>query len=334
MMTSTKIIAEIGVNHNGDLALAMKMIEAAKDAGADIVKFQTFIAREVASSGTELADYQKRTQHNNSHLAMLQKLELDQDSHVKLLQFCEQVGVEFLSSPFDFPSIELLSSLGLTTFKVPSGELTNIPYLRKVGQVSSHTLLSTGMATLGEIETALEVLEESGNPRSEIIVLHCTSSYPTQMQDVNLRAMQTIKDAFQVSVGYSDHTRGIEIPIAAVAMGAQVIEKHFTLDRSMEGPDHAASLEPTEFTAMVRAIRSVESAMGSGIKRPSPSELPLKKIARKSVVARRPIGIGEVFSADNLAVKRPGTGIPSSHWDDLMGRQSTREYLEDELIQW
>jgi len=330
---SVLIIAEAGVNHNGDVELAKRLIDVAADAGADLVKFQTFSAERLATQGAPKADYQKQTTDQaESQFAMLKQLELSTEMHGVLIAHCQQRKIGFFSTGFDIQSLDYLASLGAERFKIPSGEITNLPYLRHVGGFGKPVILSTGMANLGEIEAALEVLEAAGTPRTQITVLHCNTEYPTPMQDVNLRAMCSIRDAFGVAVGYSDHTAGIEVPIAAVALGATVIEKHLTLDRNLLGPDHKASLEPDEFAAMVRAIRNIEQAMGHGIKRPSPSEAKNKPIARKSLVAARPIHAGESFTPDNVTSKRPGTGISPMRWDEVMGRVAVRDFMADELI--
>ena len=331
----TLIIAEAGVNHNGDLHLAERLIVAAADAGADAVKFQTFVADRLVTVTATKADYQKQTTAaSESQHAMIRRLELTRPMHERLLAYSQERGISFLSTPFDLPSIDLLAELGLPRFKIPSGEITHLPYLRHIGSFGKRIILSTGMATLGEIETALEVLETAGTGRDQITVLHCNTEYPTPMADVNLRAMLTIRDAFGVAVGYSDHTPGIEIPIAAVALGATVIEKHLTLDRTLPGPDHKASLEPGEFAAMVRAIRNIECALGDGRKRPSPSEAKNKPIARKSLVAAVAIRAGQVFTLENVAVKRPGTGLSPMRWDEVMGRVATRDFGVDELVEF
>jgi len=331
----TLIIAEAGVNHNGDMALAKELIAAAAAAGADLVKFQTFIAANIISRSAPKAEYQKgATDPQESQQEMVRKLELTRENHLELIAECKKQGIGFFSTAFDQDSINLLEELGgADIVKVPSGELTNLPYLRYLTRHGKHVLLSTGMANLGEIEAAIDVVEQAGTPRDKITVLHCTTEYPTPMEDVNLRAMVNIGKAFGVSVGYSDHTPGIEVPIAAVALGATVIEKHFTLDRTLPGPDHRASLEPDELKAMVQGIRNIEKALGDGIKRPSPSELKNKPIARKSLVAARPIKAGEAFSAENLMAKRPGTGISPMQWDEVIGRTAPRDFGEDELIE-
>jgi len=327
------IIAEVGVNHNGDIDLAKRLIDSAADAGADLVKFQTFSAERLATQCAPKADYQNQTTDQaKSQFAMLKQLELSTEMHKVLIAHCQQRKIGFFSTGFDIQSLDYLASLGAERFKIPSGEITNSPYLRHVGGFGKPVILSTGMARLGEIEAALEVLEAAGTPRTKVTVLHCNTEYPTPMQDVNLRAMCSIRDAFDVAVGYSDHTAGIEVPIAAVALGATVIEKHLTLDRNLPGPDHKASLEPDEFAAMVSAIRNIEQAMGDGIKRPSPSEAKNKPIARKSLVAAKPIQAGERFTSENVAAKRPGTGISPMRWDEVMGRVAGRDFAVDELI--
>lgn len=332
-MAEVFIIAEAGVNHNGSLELAKCLIDAAVDSGADAVKFQTFKAVNVVSRQAPKADYQKQaTGEEESQFEMIRKLELDVDAHRELMAYCKAKNILFLSTPFDHDSIDLLADLGLEIYKIPSGEITNLPYLRHIGALRKQVILSTGMANIGEIEAALDILTEAGTSRDNITVLHANTEYPTPMQDVNLRAMQTIATAFNVKVGYSDHTLGIEVPIAAVAMGAVMVEKHFTLDKTMEGPDHKASLEPYELKAMVGAIRNIELALGSGIKKASASEAKNIAIARKSLVAKRAITKGEVFSAENLAAKRPGTGISPMRWDDIIGQTAQRDYREDELL--
>ena len=329
----TFIIAEAGVNHNGSLELARKLIDVAVEAGADAVKFQTFKAEKIVSAYAPKAEYQKQaTDTSESQLDMIRKLELDEAAHEELFTYCRSRDILFLSTPFDLDSIDLLNKLGLEIFKIASGEITNLPYLRKIGDLKKEIILSTGMADLGEIEDALDVLIKAGTARENITVLHCNTEYPTPMEDVNLRAMETLSRAFSVRVGYSDHTLGIEISIAAVSMGATIIEKHFTLDKNMTGPDHKASLEPDELKAMVMAIRNIEKALGNGIKKPSPSELKNKPIARKSLVAARDIKKSEPFTKENLTVKRPGTGISPMRWDEVIGRKASRNFNEDEII--
>ena len=331
-MNKVFIIAEAGVNHNGDIELAKKLIEKAAWAGVDAVKFQSFKADKLVSKKAKKAEYQKETTGNEeSQYQMIKKLELDYEKHQELIDHCKKNNIMFLSSAFDLESIGLLNDLQMEIWKIPSGEITNLPYLKKIGKLNKKTILSTGMANLGEIEKALNILREAGT--TDITVLHCNTEYPTPMKDVNLNAMNTIRDAFKVKVGYSDHTLGIEIPIAAVAMGAELIEKHFTLDNTMEGPDHRASLEPEELKAMVDAIRNIECAMGDGIKQPSESELKNKPIARKSIVAEKKIKKGDIFTEENLGIKRPGTGISPMEWDDVVGKIATKDFDEDELIQ-
>ena len=331
---SVLIIAEAGVNHNGDIELAKRLIREAARAGADIVKFQSFTASKIVSKSAPKASYQNATTDpGESQLEMVRKLELSHADHLVLIKECEKQGIQFFSTAFDFDSFDMLVDLGLRMIKVPSGELTNLPLLRHISRHGFPLILSTGMATIGEIDSALEVIEQAGTPRSQVTILHCTTEYPAPMADVNLRAMDTLRSAFGTPVGYSDHTEGIEIPIAAVARGATLIEKHFTLSRTMPGPDHRASLEPQELAAMVRGIRKVEQALGDGLKRPSPSELKNKAIARKSIVAGRPIAAGEVFTEDSLSTKRPGTGISPMRWDDVIGRTARRDFAEDELIE-
>jgi len=328
------IIAEAGVNHNGDMAMARELIDAAAAAGADAVKFQTFKAASVVTAAAAKASYQKRTTaRGETQLAMLERLELTRAMHEELIAYCNERGITFLSTPFDAESLAMLMELGLEIIKVPSGEITNLPYLRRVGRLGKPVILSSGMATLGEIEAALNILEQSGTPRKCITVLHCTSEYPPPMRDVNLHAMLTIREAFGVKVGYSDHTRGIEVPIAAAALGAAVIEKHFTLDHSLPGPDHKASIEPDEFKAMVTAIRNVELALGDGIKRPAPSEQKNMAVVRRSIVAARAIQAGEVFSEENITAKRPGAGISPMRWDEVVGRRAPRDFQQDEMIE-
>ncbi|UJF25327.1 N-acetylneuraminate synthase [Suttonella sp. R2A3] len=333
MEKKTFIIAEAGVNHNGNLELAKKLIDAAAGSGADAVKFQTFKTELCISKNTEKADYQKQTTGSEeSQFDMIKKLELSEAMHHELIAYCQEKNIEFLSTPFDHDSINFLNTLGLQTFKIPSGEITNLPYLRHIGRLKKQVILSTGMANLGEIETALDVLIESGTSKNNITILHANTEYPTPMQDVNLKAMVTIGKAFDVAYGYSDHTRGIEVPIAAVALGAKVIEKHFTLDKTMEGPDHKASLEPDELKAMVTAIRNIEIALGSSMKKPSPSESKNKPIVRKSLVAKTAINKGDTFTEENLCIKRPGTGINPMCWDEILGTAALRDYQEDDLI--
>lgn len=329
----TLIIAEAGVNHNGDIDTAKRLIEAAAEAGVDMIKFQTFSADRLVTSSASKAEYQTQTTGEpESQHAMLRRLELNSAMHQALIAHCHQHDIRFFSTGFDVESLDFLVGVGLELIKIPSGEITNLPYLRRVATYAKPVILSTGMASLGEIESALIVLEAGGISRDHITVLHCNTEYPTPMTDVNLRAMRNIGQAFELAVGYSDHTSGIEVAIAAVALGATVIEKHFTLDRSLPGPDHAASLEPCELKALVDGIRNIELAMGDGIKRASPSEIRNMQTARKSIVAGRPICKGEVFSAENITTKRPGTGMSPMRWDEVIGRQATRDYVPDEQI--
>jgi len=329
----TFIIAEAGVNHNGSLKRAMQMVDVAAEAGADAIKFQTFKAEKVIARTAPKAEYQKATTGTDeTQLEMVKKLELHEEAHKKLFGHCQEKGIQFLSTPLDLDSIGLLVRLGLKIFKIPSGEITNLPYLRKIGGLKKRLIMSTGMADLGEIEDALDVLTEAGTAIDNIFVLHCNTEYPAPFEDVNLKAMLTIANAFGVAVGYSDHTLGIEIPIAAVAMGATVIEKHFTLDRNLPGPDHRASLEPAELKAMVTAIRNIEKATGHGFKKPSDSEQKNKSIARKSIVAAKPIMKGEIFTETNLTAKRSGTGISPTRWDQVLRQVAQKDYEEDEMI--
>lgn len=327
------IIAEAGVNHNGSLELAKVLIDVAADADADAVKFQTFKAGKLVSKTAQKAQYQKQTTDaTETQYEMIKKLELDEAAHHELIAYCKTKNILFLSTPFDHESIELLNDLNMNIFKIPSGEITNLPYLRHIGSLGKEVILSSGMADLGEIEDALDVLIASGTRKEQITVLHATTEYPCPIEDVNLRAMQTIAGAFGVKTGYSDHTNGIEVPIAAVAMGATVIEKHFTLDKTMDGPDHKASLEPDELRAMVRAIRNIEKALGNGVKKASPSEAKNMSIARKSIVTAQPIQAGELFTEINLTIKRPGNGISPMRFDEIIGTAALKDYCEDELI--
>ena len=334
MKNRVLVIAEAGVNHNGDMALAKQLIDKAAEAGADLVKFQTFNANRLVTRSAKKADYQaEATGGAESQHDMLRRLELSEAMHHELIAHCATRNIEFFSTGFDLESIDMLLGFGQQLFKIPSGEITNLPYLRHVAKTGKPLILSTGMATLGDIEAAIDALEEAGAARSELTVLHCTTEYPTPMDEVNLRAMQSIGAAFGVATGYSDHTPGIEVAIAAVAMGATVIEKHFTLDRNLPGPDHQASLEPDELKAMVSAIRNIEIALGDGVKRLTPSEARNKPVARKSLVASAPIKAGECFGAHNMTAKRPGTGISPMRFDEVAGRQAKRDFAEDELIE-
>lgn len=334
-MKRTLIIAEAGVNHNGDIAKAKALIDKGVEAGVDYVKFQTFKAGNLVTKQAKRAAYQdKNTQDNDSQYEMLKKLELSQKDHQELIDYCTKKGVKFLSTGFDNESLAFLSQLGVTIAKVPSGEITNLPYLRQVASLFPEVILSTGMATIAEIKDAVKVLTDEGISKEKITILHCNTEYPTPMEDVNLKAMLHIQRELGVSIGYSDHTLGIEVPIAAVALGATVIEKHFTLDKTLPGPDHKASLEPNELTAMVSAIRNIEKAIGgSGLKEVSPSEEKNKPIARKSIVAATKIAQGEVFTPKNLTIKRPGTGISPMRWDEVIGKKAKQDFQEDDLIE-
>lgn len=331
-MAKTIIIAEAGVNHNGSIEIARQLIDAAAAAGVDYVKFQTFKADKITTAYAGKADYQKKYTSGDNQLDMLRKLEMSMTMHQELIAYCTEKKIAFLSTPFDMESIDLLKSVGVTLGKIPSGEITNLPYLKKMAHSFRQLILSTGMATIDEVSAALDVLKQEGKALEDITVLHCTSEYPSPIEDVNLNAMNTMQRTFNVAVGYSDHTLGIEVPIAAVALGAVLIEKHFTLDKSMEGPDQAASLEPEELTAMVKAIRNLELALGNGVKQPTVTEEKNKLVARKSIVAAVPIKEGEVFSESNITVKRPGTGISPMLWNDVIGRKAERSFDEDELI--
>ena len=334
MINKTLIIAEAGVNHNGDLEMAKSLIGVAAECGADIVKFQTFNASRLTTSTAQKANYQKKlTDSKETQYEMLSRLELSEVDHLELIAHCKRCGIKFLSTGFDVQSINFLAGLGQDLFKVPSGEITNLPYLRHIGRFGKLIYLSTGMSTLGDVEAALNTLVKAGTPRSNITILHCTTEYPAPIEEVNLMAMKNLERVFGVPIGYSDHTEGIEIAIAAVAMGATVIEKHFTLDRSLSGPDHMASIEPAQLSSMVKAIRNIEKALGSGIKNLTPSEQKNKDNIRKSIVANTAIRIGEAFSEHNLTTKRPGTGISPMRWDEVIGLKARRDFLPDELIQ-
>lgn len=326
-----RIIAEAGVNHNGSLVAAKKMVLAAKEAGADYVKFQTFLPEKLVSKHAKKADYQKQTtKQGESQLEMLQKLTLTQEEFLELKEYCQKHGIGFLSTPFDLESIHFLDKLDMDFWKLPSGEVTNMPYLLEIGKTGKPVVMSTGMCELEEVAAAVECLRKAGT--KEISLLHCNTEYPTPMEDVNLRAMQTMGHDFCLPVGYSDHTLGIEVPIAAAAMGACILEKHFTLDRTLEGPDHLASLEPKELKAMVEAVRNVEQAMGNGRKMPSESEEKNREAARKSIVAKKRIRKGEIFNEENLTVKRPGNGLSPMKWFEVLGQRAGRDFEEDELI--
>ena len=327
------IIAEAGVNHNGSLDLAKRLIEIAVDSGADAVKFQTFKAESLVSKNAQKADYQKQTTDaSESQFDMIKKLELDVETHRELIAYCQEKDIMFLSTPFDHESVNLLSGLGLQIFKIPSGEITNLPYLRHIGSLDKQVILSTGMSNLKEVGDALNILINSGTSKDNVTVLHANTMYPTPMEDVNLNAMLTIQKEFGVDIGYSDHTLGIEVDIAAVAMGASCIEKHFTLDKTMDGPDHKASLEPEELKEMVGAIRNIEKALGSSEKKSSPSENINIDVARKSIVASQSIKKGDILSSKNITTKRPGTGINPMKWDDIIGALAKKDYQMDDLI--
>lgn len=325
------IIAEAGVNHNGNLNLAKKMIEEAKKAGADYVKFQTFIPKELVTAYAPKADYQNReAEKRDSQLEMLQNLALDEEAFIELKKHCDRLGIGFLSTPFDMKSIDFLAELDMDYWKIPSGEITNLPYLEKIAKTRKNVILSTGMSEMDEIREAVDILERNG--ASEIMILHCNTEYPTPFADVNLTAMKQIENDLNKQVGYSDHTEGIEVPIAAAALGAKIIEKHFTLDRKMEGPDHQASLEPGQLTDMVRAIRHIEDAIGNGKKMRTASERCNVDVVRKSIVASKDIHTGEIFTEDNITVKRPGNGISPMKWYQVLGQKATRDYKTDEFI--
>lgn len=334
-MNHTIIIAEAGVNHNGSIELAKQLVDKAVEAGADYIKFQTFKAVNLVTKNARQAEYQKNNigGGDDTQYQMLKKLELSQKEHLELIGYCQQRGIHFFSTAFDFDSIEFLDSLHLNLWKIPSGEITNYPYIKQIAQKQGDVILSTGMSTAEDIQNAVDVLLRWGKTKDQITILHCNTEYPTPFEDVNLLAMQTIKERFGTQVGYSDHTRGIEVPIAAVALGATVIEKHFTLDRNLPGPDHKASLEPNELKAMVSAIRNIEKALGSSEKKVTDSERKNIAIARKSIVAARNISKGEIFTEDNLTVKRPGTGISPMRWEEVLGTRAVRDFQEDELIE-
>lgn len=333
-MRRTLIIAEAGVNHNGSMDLAKRLIDAASDAGVDLVKFQTFKTENLVSKSAKMADYQQKNIHvaDSSQYSMLKKLELSSEQHYELMEYCTRKRIRFFSTAFDLDSIDFLASLDLGLWKIPSGEITNYPYIRKIACQGKPVILSTGMSTVDEIRDAVRVLLKFGMERSQITLLHCNTEYPTPMSDVNLTAMQTLRSEFDVNIGYSDHTCGIEVPIAAVALGATVIEKHFTLDRTMEGPDHKASLEPCELKDMVRSIRNIELALGYPDKTVSPSEMKNQSVARKSIVASRAILKGELLTEENLTVKRPGTGLSPMRWEEVLGTVAGRSFRQDDLI--
>lgn len=334
MQGNVLIIAEAGVNHNGSLSMARKLIDAAVEAGADCVKFQTFKSAAVVSNSAVKAAYQRSTtDEKESQLEMIKKLELRDEDFYALSTYCKEKKIVFLSTPFDLDSVDLLTNIGLDCFKIPSGEITNLPYLKKIGSLKKKLIVSTGMSTIDEIAQAIEILVKTGTKREDIALLHCTTEYPAPYEDVNLRAMRTMAENFPgLVIGYSDHTRGIEISIAAVAMGARIIEKHFTLSRTLEGPDHQASLEPKELAAMVQGIRNVEAAMGDGNKCPMPSELPNRDVARKSLVSALPIKKGDILTEAHLTTKRPGTGLSPMLWEQVLGIIAPADLPEDALI--
>lgn len=335
MRDKVLIIAEAGVNHNGSLEIAKCLVDEASSAGVDIIKFQTFKAEKLVSKAAKQAEYQKKNigKGEETQYAMLKKLELSNEQHEELIAYCKLKNIRFFSTAFDLDSIDYLHSLNLGLWKIPSGEITNYPYLKKIASYNEPVILSTGMCELADIENAINVLVTNGVSKDIITVLHCNTEYPTPMKDVNLKAMLEIKENFGVKVGYSDHTEGIEVPIAAVALGAAVIEKHFTLDKHMEGPDHKASLEPSELKAMVKSIRNIEQALGTGHKTISESERKNIEIARKSIVAAKDIKEGEIFSEENLTVKRPGNGISPMEWEYVLGKKAKRDFQEEELIE-
>ena len=329
----TLIIAEAGINHNGDVLLAKRLIDVAADSEADLIKFQTFSAKNIVTRSVLKADYQyESTDKDESQYAMLEKLELTEEMHRELVKYSQQRGIGFFSTGFDIDSVNMLIRLGQVRFKVPSGEITNLPLLRHIGKQNKEVILSTGMSDLGEVGNAIKTLEDAGTTRSKITALHCTTAYPAPMDDVNLSAMLSIQKAFGVSVGYSDHSEGIEVAIAAVALGAKVIEKHFTLDNTLPGPDHKASLEPDDLKKMITAIRNIELALGDGVKKIMPSELKNRQVARQSIVAKANIKKGEALSETNITTKRAGSGISPMRWDQIIGSKSKRDYLIDEII--
>ncbi|MDA7455159.1 N-acetylneuraminate synthase [Planktomarina temperata] len=328
----TTIIAEAGVNHNGSLEIAKKLVEAASTAGADYVKFQTFNPKALVTNHANLAGYQRKNSKFSKQLEMLEQLTLSHQDHYELVKHCELHKIKFLSTAFDPDSLQFLDTLGSSLYKIPSGEINNVPYLEMVGSLATEVIISTGMAFMSEIKNVLQIIEKSGISRDKVTVLHCTTEYPASFSDVNLRAMNSIGSELKVRTGYSDHTLGIEVSIAAVAMGASVIEKHFTLDQNMSGPDHKASLNPESLYQMIKSIRNIEIALGDGNKRPTRIELENRKTIRKSLVASRPILIGETFTSDNITTKRPGTGLPADKYNDLIGRIARASYSGDEFI--
>ena len=333
MYPRTLIIAEAGVNHNGDMNIAMELIDIASKAGADMVKFQTFTAGGIVTKFAEKANYQKVVSDSDNQYEMLKKLELTEKNHVELMSYCAEMNIGFLSTPFDLESVHLLSQLGLDTFKISSGDITNLPLLKLIGGLQKRIILSSGLSSLNEVGDALKILISAGADLNKITVLHCTSEYPAPMKDVNLKAMQSLKKAFNINVGYSDHTLGIEVPVAAVAMGATVIEKHFTTDKTLPGPDHKASLDQYELQQMVKSVRNIEKALGNGIKKPSKSESKNLLAVRKSIVAKKNIRVGEIFSEDNITVKRPGSGLSPMKWEQVLGSKAAHDFKLDELIE-
>ena len=334
-MNHTIIIAEAGVNHNGSIELAKLLIDEAVESGVDYIKFQTFKSENLVTRTAKQADYQKKNigDSDNSQYNMLKELELSEEQHFELIEYCNKKGIKFFSTAFDMDSIDFLTSLNLGLWKIPSGELTSYPYVKKIASFGEPVILSTGMSSTEEISDTVNLLVSCGLPKEKITILHCNTEYPTPMCDVNLLAMNSIKKRFQTEIGYSDHTVGIEVPLAAVALGAKVIEKHFTLDRNLPGPDHKASLEPSELKAMVSAIRNIEQALGSEEKKVSSSEMKNKAVARKSIVAAKAIKAGEMFSEENLTVKRPGIGISPMKWESVIGQVAIRDFEQDELIE-
>ena len=328
---SVYIIAEAGVNHNGSFELACRLVDVAKAAGVDCIKFQTFKSEKLLSHNAQKADYQISTTGGGSQVDMLKQLELSYNEFMDLKKYCDKVGICFLSTPFDFNSIDFLNSIDMPFWKIPSGEVTNYPYLLALAKTGKPIVMSTGMCDLDEIRAAIKIFQQNGT--QDIRLLHCNTEYPTPFEDVNLRAMQTIRNEFGYEVGYSDHTKGIEVSIAAVTMGAVVIEKHFTLDRNMDGPDHKASIEPDELALMVRSIRNIEKAIGTGDKTPSPSEKKNMFVVRKSIVAKTDIKAGDALTRDNMTVKRPGNGINPMRWNEVVGTKAIRDFEEDELIE-
>lgn len=330
-MKKTIIIAEAGVNHNGDIELAKRMTEAAKQAGADYIKFQTFISENLVTQNAEQAEYQKKAQKSTSQLEMLKKLELTHKKFIDLAEYCKMIGIGFLSTPFDLESIEFLKKFSMDYWKLPSGEITNYPYLDRIARDGKNIILSTGMSTLKEIDAALQILEKYN--KKQISILHCNTEYPTPYEDVNLKVIPMLKEKYKCSVGYSDHTTGTEVPIAAVALGAEIIEKHFTLDKNMEGPDHKASLEPDELCTMIKSIRNIEKAIGVSQKIVTSSEKKNIGIVRKSIVAKTIIKEGECFTEENITTKRPGTGITPMRWNEIIGKKAKKEFQRDEQIE-